>query len=81
MKTQKVVFARMNFMNVNWNGSAFAGNPIPSNKQFRESLETNPYNPSFSADSQGYNNHFETAHPSVSISKSSPEVTIDPVRQ
>jgi hypothetical protein len=70
-------------MNVSWNGTAFAGNPIPPNKHIPESIETNSYNSAFTGDhhNQEYNNHFETTtEASISSSKSSPDVTRNPVR-
>ena len=78
-------FKNMNFMNVSWNGTAFAGNPIPPNKHIPESIETNSYNSAFTGDhhnNQEYNSHFEApTDASISSSKSSPDVTRNAVRK
>ena len=71
----------MNFINVNWNGTAFVGNPIPSNKHIPESLETSSYNPSFTGVSHGYSSHFDTVDASISSSKTSPVVSRNSVRE
>ena len=71
-------------MNVNWNGTAFAGNPIPPNKNIPESIDTNSYNSAFTGDhnNQEYNSHFETTtDASISSSKSSPDATRNQVRK
>ena len=61
----------MNFINVNWNGTAFVGNPIPPNKpNINESLETNPYSSAFRGVSQeAYNGHFDPANANNSSTK------------
>ena len=55
----------MNYMNTNWNNTAFAGNSIPTvGKHIPQSLEAHPYNSAFVSESNTeYNNHYETTPP------------------
>lgn len=61
----------MNYMNTNWNNTAFAGNSIPTvGKHIPSSLEAHPYNSAFVSESNTeYNNHYETTPPIISLPK------------
>ena len=71
----------MNFVNVNWNGAAFVGNPIPTNKPIPVPVQTSSYPSSLTNIGQTYPNHYEvTTNANISSTKSPPKVVINSVR-
>ena len=71
----------MNFVNVNWNGAAFVGNPIPTDKPISVPIQTNSCVSSFTNVGQTYTNHYEaTTNARISSTKSSPKVSMNTVR-
>ena len=72
----------MNYMNTNWNNTAFAGNSIPTvGKHIPQSLEPHPYNSAFvSGSNTEYNNHYETTPPIISLPKLPTSHSRNPVR-
>ena len=72
----------MNYMNTNWNNTAFAGNSIPTvGKHIPQSLEAHPYNSAFVSESNTeYNNHYETTPPIISLPKLPTSPSRNPVR-
>ena len=68
----------MNYMNTNWNNTAFAGNSIPTvGKHIPQTLEAHPYNSAFVSESNTeYNNHYEATPPIISL----PKVPTNPSR-
>ena len=71
----------MNFVNVNWNGAAFVGNPIPTDKPITVPIQTNSCVSSFTNVGQTYTNHYEaTTNARISSTKSSPKISMNRVR-
>ena len=72
----------MNYMNTNWNNTAFSGNSIPTvGKHIPQSLEAHPYNSAFvSGSNTEYNNHYETTPPIISLPKLPTSPSRNPVR-